>query len=84
MDALMAGKTADAYITDPPYNVDYHSADGKSIENDKMGDSQFQEFLVAAFTQADRVMRKGAAYYIWHSDLEGYNSGTAAIRPVGD
>lgn len=80
LDALMNGKEADAYITDPPYNVDYHSADGKSIENDKMGDSQFQEFLVAAFTQADRVMRKGAAYYIWHSDSEGYNFRTAAIR----
>ena len=80
LDALMDGKEADAYITDPPYNVDYHSADGKSIENDKMGDSQFQEFLVAAFTQADRVMRKGAAYYIWHSESEGYNFRTAAIR----
>lgn len=80
LDALMDGKSADAYITDPPYNVDYHSADGKSIENDKMGDSQFQEFLVAAFTQADRVMRKGAAYYIWHSETEGYNFRTAAIR----
>lgn len=80
LDALMDGKSANAYITDPPYNVDYHSADGKSIENDKMGDSQFQEFLVAAFTQADRVMRKGAAYYIWHSETEGYNFRTAAIR----
>lgn len=80
LDALMDGKSANAYITDPPYNVDYHSADGKSIENDKMGDSQFQEFLVAAFTQADRVMRKGAAYYIWHSESEGYNFRTAAIR----
>lgn len=80
LDALMDGKSADAYITDPPYNGDYHSADGKSIENDKMGDSQFQEFLVAAFTQADRVMRKGAAYYIWHSDREDYNFKTAAKR----
>lgn len=80
LDALMDGKSADAYITDPPYNVDYHSADGKSIENDKMGDSQFQEFLFDSFTQADRVMKKGAAYYIWHSDSEGYNFRTAAIR----
>lgn len=80
LDALMDGKSADAYITDPPYNVDYHSADGKSIENDKMGDSQFQEFLFDSFTQADRVMKKGASYYIWHSDSEGYNFRTAALR----
>lgn len=80
IDALMDGKSADAYITDPPYNVDYHSADGKSIENDKMGDSQFQEFLIKAFTNADSVMKPGAAYYIWHADSEGYNFRTAAIR----
>jgi len=82
LDALMDGKEADAYITDPPYNVDYTGGtkDALKIENDKMEDSQFQEFLVAAFTQADRVMRKGAAYYIWHSDSEGYNFRTAAIR----
>ena len=82
LDALMDGKEADAYITDPPYNVDYTGGtkDALKIENDKMGDSQFQEFLVAAFTQADRVMRKGAAYYIWHSESEGYNFRTAAIR----
>ena len=80
LDALMDGKEADAYITDPPYNVDYHSADGKSIENDKMGDSQFQEFLFDSFTQADRVMKKGASYYIWHAPSEGYNFKTAALR----
>ncbi len=92
MDALMAGKTADAYITDPPYNVDYASKNellnkpGRGntiqtdIENDNMGDSQFQEFLVAAFTQADRVRRKGAAYYIWHSDTGGNIFRTAALK----
>jgi DNA modification methylase len=82
LDALMDGKSADAYITDPPYNVDYvgKTKDALKIDNDKMGDSQFQEFLAAAFTQADRVMKKGASYYIWHADIEGYNFRTAALR----
>lgn len=80
LDALMDGKSANAYITDPPYNVDYHSADGKNMQNDKMADTVFQQFLFDAFTQADRVMKKGASYYIWHADSEGYNFRTAALR----
>lgn len=92
LDALMDGKEADAYITDPPYNVDYagkneqlNKNDGGNriqtdIENDKMADATFQEFLFDSFTQADRVMRKGAAYYIWHSDTGGNSFRTAAKR----
>ena len=82
LDALMDGKSADAYITDPPYNVDYvgKTKDALKIDNDKMADATFQEFLFDSFTQADRVMKKGAAYYIWHSDREGYNFKTAAKR----
>lgn len=83
IDALMAGKTADAYITDPPYNVDYagkneqlNKNDGGNriqtdIDNDKMADATFQEFLIKAFTNADSVMKPGAAYYIWHADTSG-------------
>lgn len=82
MDALMDGKSANAYITDPPYNVDYvgKTKDALKIDNDKMADDQFLEFLIKAFTNADSVMKPGAAYYIWHADSEGYNFRTAAIR----
>ena len=38
-----------------------------------MGDSQFREFLKSAFSAANSVMKEGAAFYIWHSDTEGYN-----------
>ena len=81
-DSLMGGKMADCYITDPPYNNDYvgKTKDALKIDNDKMADNQFQEFLFDAFTQADRVMRIGAPYYIWHADIEGFNFRTAAIR----
>lgn len=83
MDALMDGKSANAYITDPPYNVDYagkneqlNKNDGGNriqtdIDNDKMADATFQEFLIKAFTNADSVMKPGAAYYIWHADTSG-------------
>lgn len=75
---LMDGETADLLLTDPPYNVNYESADGKTIENDHMGAAAFLEFLTAAFATANEFLRPGGAFYIWHADSEGYNFRTAA------
>lgn len=75
---LMDGEQADLFLTDPPYNVAYESADGKTIQNDDMSGAQFFEFLRSAFAAADSVMREGAAFYIWHADTEGLNFRSAA------
>lgn len=72
VEKLMCGEKADILVTDPPYNVDYEGAAGK-IQNDKMKDSAFRDFLREAFSCADSVMKAGAVFYIWHSDSEGYN-----------
>lgn len=69
---LMDGEHADLFITDPPYNVDYESTAGK-IMNDKQQDGAFREFLIDVFKNADSAMKPCAAFYIWHSDIEGYN-----------
>ena len=82
VEALMDGRQADCIVTDPPYNVDYESADGKKIENDHMEDGAFFEFLVAAFASGDGVLKPGGAFYIWHADSEGYNF-RGACREVG-
>lgn len=65
----------DLYLTDPPYNVSYtgKTSDALTIQNDSMTDEKFGEFLVNAFKAADEVMKDGAAFYIWHADLEGFN-----------
>jgi len=75
VETLMDGVKADLYITDPPYNVEYtgKTKESLTISNDSMGDSDFHQFLVDAFSAADSVMKEGAVFYIWHSDLEGYN-----------
>lgn len=75
VQALMDGQLADLLLTDPPYNVDYtgKTKDALKIENDKMDDSSFRQFLIDAFTNADMVMKPGAVFYIWHADSEGYN-----------
>lgn len=69
---VMAGKSADLLVTDPPYNVDYTGRAGK-IENDSMADENFRQFLVSAFGLAFTALKPGAAFYIWHADSEGYN-----------
>ena len=75
IDRLMDGVKADMLLTDPPYNVDYtgKTKDALKIQNDKMDNDSFRQFLRDAFSSADSVMRAGAVFYIWHADSEGYN-----------
>ena len=76
----------DLLLTDPPYNVGlgmdenatiaerrHRRTDGKVVANDKMEDSEFREFLTAAFLNAAATMKVGASFYIWHSDWEVAN-----------
>lgn len=81
IEKLMDGQLADLLITDPPYNVNYEgkTKDALTIQNDNMGDMEFREFLSDAFGAADSVMRKGAVFYIWHADSEGYNFRGACV-----
>lgn len=73
VNLLMDGIKANLVITDPPYNVAYQSADGKSIQNDSMGDQAFYEFLLAAFKNMASHMAEGGSAYIFHADTEGLN-----------
>lgn len=75
VEALMDGIKVDLLLTDPPYNVNYEgkTKDKLTIQNDKMNNDNFRQFLCDAFTCADTVMKEGAVFYIWHADSEGYN-----------
>ena len=64
---------ADMWLTDPPYGVDYHDASGRSIMNDSMEDTKFREFLRTAFGIAEKSLKPGSSFYIFHADSEGYN-----------
>jgi DNA modification methylase len=65
----MGGERADCLITDPPYNVAVvgGTADKLTIENDDMGDAQFDDFLGAVFRRAAESLKPGAAFYVWHA-----------------
>ena len=65
--------TVDCWLTDPPYNVAYEGSNGLTIQNDSMEDSKFREFLRNAFGCAEKAMKPGAAFYVFHADSEGYN-----------
>ena len=70
---LMDGVKANLVVTDPPYNVAYESADGKTIQNDSMEDGKFYDFLLVAFKNMAAHMAEGGSAYIFHADTEGLN-----------
>ena len=78
LQRLMDGKLADLWLTDPPYNVDYEGGTGLKIQNDNMADGEFRQFLCDVYSSANQVLKPGAAFYIWHADIEGYNFRGAA------
>ena len=70
---LMNGNKADLLLTDPPYNINVSNSQGMTIQNDNMSNTQFYEFLKASFTSADKNLKEGGAFYIWHAESESLN-----------
>lgn len=66
-EKLMENERADMVLTDPPYNVAYESADGKSIQNDKMENFQFEAFLTSAFKPMVDFLKEGRGFYVFHA-----------------
>lgn len=80
LERLCDGQLVDMWLTDPPYNVAYQGGTKEklTIKNDSMSNDAFRQFLCDAYSAADAVMKKGAVFYIWHADSEGYNFRGAA------
>ena len=70
---LIGEGEADLWLTDPPYNVAYEGSNGLTIKNDSMEDTKFREFLRGAFALAEKALKPGGSFYIFHADSEGYN-----------
>ena len=71
-EKLMDGQKANLVLTDPPYNVNVEETAGK-IMNDNMGDSEFYQFLLAAYTQMYENLASDGSIYVFHADTEGLN-----------
>lgn len=78
---LLGNKKADMIFTDPPYNVDYvgKTKDALKIQNDKMSDDNFYQFLYDFYYAALEYTKPGGAIYVCHADTEGINFRTALI-----
>jgi len=70
---LMDNNIADLVFTDPPYNVNYESKRGLSIENDDMENDDFYNFLYDFYYTALEFTKEGGAIYVCHADTEGEN-----------
>lgn len=70
---LLGEDRANLLLTDPPYNVDYEDSEGKKIQNDKMTQSDFYQFLFECFFLHHKFLQKGSSFYIFHADSEGHN-----------
>ena len=71
-ERLMEGIKANLVLTDPPYNVDVEETAGK-ILNDNMSDSDFYNFLLAAYQCMHENLADDGSIYVWHADTEGLN-----------
>lgn len=83
VNKVMNGEVAHMVFTDPPYNVDYGAKNDflnrtdkgnrktEAIENDKMEDEDFLQFLKDAFVNLYACTEEGGAIYICHADLQG-------------
>lgn len=77
---MRGGGAINLFLTDPPYNVDVQNSTGDKIMNDNMPETEFRVFLEKAFSNADRVMQPGAAFYVWHGESTGLSFRLAAER----
>lgn len=77
---LMDGKKANLVLTDPPYNVDFESASGLKIQNDKQDNDTFYNFLFMAFKNMAEHTSPGGSIYVFHADTEGLNFRKAFIE----
>lgn len=80
-EKLMQGEMADMVLTDPPYNVSYQgkTKDALTIENDRMSNGAFYEFLYDFYSAQTTVVKKGSAIYVWHASSEIINFAKAMV-----
>ena len=67
VERLMDGKKADIMVTDPPYNVAYEgkTKEAMTIQNDKMSNEDFKNFLDSFFSCSFIELKEGAPIYIF-------------------
>ena len=78
-EIVMDQREADMVMTDPPYNIDYEgkTKEALKIQNDKMSNNLFYDFLFDFYSALGFYTKKGGAWYVWHASTETVNFSTA-------
>jgi DNA modification methylase len=65
---LMGNDTADLVFTDLPYNCAYegYTDEHLTIQNDRMSDADYEQFLANAFQSYRSIVKSGASLYVCH------------------
>jgi ParB-like chromosome segregation protein Spo0J len=66
---LMGGDMADLVFIDTPYNCAYagYTQEHLTIQNDRMSNTEFKQFLEAVFRSCRAAIKSGASLYACHS-----------------
>jgi site-specific DNA-methyltransferase (adenine-specific) len=74
IEELVGDGEVDLLLTDAPYGVGYvgKTSDALTIENDRLDEDGLLNLLLAAFRNANSVMRPGAVFYIWHAESTAF------------
>nr|DAH98429.1 MAG TPA: adenine specific DNA methyltransferase [Inoviridae sp.] len=79
VEKLMDGQLADLVFTDPPYGVSYKGSNNPNgreweiIKNDKLRNDELFLFLLEAFKNIKRFLRRDRAFYIWYANSNHAN-----------
>jgi site-specific DNA-methyltransferase (adenine-specific) len=91
-EKLMQGELADMVVTDPPYNVALgmetkeqakarnRRTDGLVIQNDKMSNEDFYQFLYDFYSSLSTAVKKGGSIYVWYASSEVVNFVSALVN----
>ena len=85
VERLIDAEVADLVFTDPPYNVDYegYTEQKLKIKGDRMSDTDFKQFLEAAFRGLRAAVKSGASLYVCHSRPRGSQEFQNALEAAG-
>jgi site-specific DNA-methyltransferase (adenine-specific) len=74
LSKALDGELADCVFTDPPYNVAYQGGtkDKMTIQNDDMGDAEFEKFIMGFYTASIENTKEGGPIYLCHPDKGGH------------
>lgn len=76
--SLFGRQAAQLVFTDPPYGVDYDSAEGGILNDEKKG-IELEKLLAPAFKLAAKHAMEDAAFYVWHASATRVNFERALI-----